>query len=215
MLRGLFAFISPVVALEIAGCALPYAFLFQDQTPALRVIDVARETRAFRAEYRATRCSCSDQFEPVDDLSVVDLIGDPPRLPSQSRLSFAAGVISWTPPLSHDFGENDRVDVRLYRPGFKTVIINRNWQQEAVKWESTKSPEDRETAIDMVFLSSPFGRYLRQPVSGPVAVKRCAPEILHWGVSEYERLSNLDEIPLGARERLAGKASFLRRCDQR
>jgi hypothetical protein len=163
------------------------------------------------------------------------------RVPAQTQLALAHGQLDRSNSLQlRDWswsGTHPAVELRLYRPGWRTVrVLAWEWP-ELVEWEPAATPAEQEKAIDQLLFAPDAPRFPPNSESLPekrlgdlsstmfdwdgtsAALARGSASTAHreallFAVTEYERLVSL--LPSGAaadegqRTRLILKAQRLR-----
>jgi hypothetical protein len=193
-----------------AGCAIPipYAFPYIHSTKAIPLRDNG-EVKAFRAESPWDWGGCVPRAGPLSRLTTISPEGSPAQVPAQSRLSVAAGIFLFNPALCHNWGVDQRVDVRLYRRGYQTITVDHHWQGGELDWQPAATPEARETAIDEVFFTTGIAWRGTEPIADQSVGNGCAGNVAEWGEAEYGRLADDLAVTTDARERLSKKAARL------
>jgi hypothetical protein len=223
-MRARLGLIAATMFLGLAGspgCLFPYCARSVTSLPSFDLNCDPREVHAFCAELSITETK-EDGIKERWEMHAVPLNDVGPRgmTPGQSKVSYDYGLYALSPasangplaPTTH------ALSLRLYRPGFETVVLNGDEPAQPVVWKPAADLAAQEKAIDEIFGTVPIA-----PKSShePTRVRELYPgsksqahhDALMFGVAEYQRLAALVNPKWpeqkGNQDRLRGKATQL------
>jgi hypothetical protein len=229
-----------LLPLSLTGC-LPIAYVYPTVgfIPPRQVGAPPDEVRAFRVDI--ARSSHPEEPVPVYQSTLGEVPFSPTgRLPFQTKFALGSGHLDRSiSPQGPDWswsGVHPAFEIRLYRPGWKTVRV-RAWRwPEQIPWQPAVTPDEQEQALDQLLFACDAPKPPPNPEAKPerpgddlggtlfdwdgtsaVLARGSASSPHHdallFAVAEYERLASLlpeSSAAEGQRTRLILKAQRLR-----
>ncbi len=198
------------------GCTIPYAYPHLDRIPSVPLGDDEQETIVLRLKYTISRTYPCGVIIPTcltaDELRSARVLQHTNKIPSQYHLGLARGVYLFAVALNHDFRTDDHLDLRLYRRGYETIIVDRDYDGGPLHWKPITTLVERELAVDALVS---FGIDRSRPLE-PESMRKFASggegrlaRLRHLLVSEYSLLRTSDTTEWEARRRIRRKLETL------
>ncbi len=219
------AFAAAMLLVTIcSGCVIPYAYPHVDRTLPVPLGQMDKGVFAFRVDYTADSAHGRwDRLTTGYEISSIVLSGKQ-AIPRQTRLALARGVFLFAVALNHDLRTDDYVEVRLYRRGYRVIVLD-NIGKTSLDWVPVKSTLEQELCIGTMFshhqspldlhhehTSPPQPRSAEQVFEFTTTKKSGFREACGFGDREYEDLAQSTGICADAATRCMSKACFLKNC---
>jgi hypothetical protein len=180
--------------LALPGCLLPYCARSVNELPAFDLNCNPAEVHAFCVDVasRDVRDENSTEHWTMAALTPTSQ----GRTPVQAKVSYDWGVFAFSPTYTAGplVATTHTLYLRLYRPGYETVILRPADPPDMVRWVPTKTLADQELALDTLYsFIVPGGRPVdSEKVQHEWELGGTSPahsQALAFGASEYLRLA--------------------------